>query len=1134
MKNGLVEKRFFRPGWAALVAAVLLSGGAHSQTAGRQQLQGHRTFPVASGAWLGRHAADSHIHLSIVLPLRNSQDLDGLLKDLYDPHSPLYRHFLTPAEFAQRFGATESDYAAIQDFAAAYDLTVTGAFTNRLALGVEGKSADVEKAFHVQIHDFRRDDGSVFFGPDRQPSLDTDVPVVLVEGLDNEQMPRPRVRKTADFAGGASPRAGGSGPVVDKTTTFIGNDYRNAYASGTTLTGAGQTLDLVEFTVYNPSDVTTYESQCNPALNVPVSNVYMDGFTSSTAIDCTAADNYPEIEVALDMEVAMAMAPGLSQVVVYMEGTSPSNVLSRIASDDNARQISCSWGWALTNSQRTAQNGFLAEFAAQGQSYFLAAGDGSSKGIGGFIGDPPYGDTSLENDSLITQTEVGANELTMTGTGAVWSAEVPIPSSAGWQSTGGILQGTKTGDSIPSYQVGLSMTANMGSTVYRNVPDISCVGLQCYVYDCTGQDSVGGTSAATPLWAAFMALVNQQAAASGLGPVGFANPSLYSIGKGPNYTTDFHDITSGNNGSATEFPAVTGYDLATGWGSPNGQPLINDLVGYIPTSTPTATGSFTPTLTASRTRTGTPTFSATSTPTLTPTATATSTATRTPSSTATSTATQTPSPTPSLTRTSTPSATGTLTPTQTSSSTASLTASSTASQTTTSTPTNTPTLTPTQTATQTVTPTNTATATSTATLTPTSSATSTSTNSPTSTATSTASLTASSTATPTATSTPTNTPTLTPTQTATQTVTPTNTATATSTATLTPTSSATPTPTLTPTDTVTATATSTPTFTGTQTATTTPTRTPTLTPTQTATRTVTPTNTATATSTATATATLTASSTTTLTATPTATSTTTNTSTLTPTNTPTATPTNTLQNTATLTASATSTNTATLTATSTPTSSATSTASATPTDTPTSSATLTETSTATPSPTSTLTATPSLTPTGTSTKTPTPSLTSTATQTATSTATSTPTLTRTSTATATPSGTPTATATPTVTSSPTPTPINTATTTAIPSTLTKTPTPSSGFAVQVVPNVGDGSNPFQFRVTLPGPALIMLSVYNIAGERVYDTTEQGTAGVSVIVWNGKNQNGQALSSGLYIYSVQAGGNQKMGKILILH
>jgi len=62
----------------------------------------------------------------------------------------------------------------------------------------------------------------------------------------------------------------------------------------------------------------------------------------------------------------------------------------------------------------------------------------------------------------------------------------------------------------------------------------------------------------------------------------------------------------------------------------------------------------------------------------------------------------------------------------------------------------------------------------------------------------------------------------------------------------------------------------------------------------------------------------------------------------------------------------------------------------------------------------------------------------------------------------------------------------------------------------------------------------MLSVYNIAGERVYDTTEQGTAGVSVIVWNGKNQNGQALSSGLYIYSVQAGGNQKMGKILILH
>src|SRR5579871_618460 len=106
MKSGSLKKRFFCPEWTVLVAAFLLSGAAYSQTAGRQQLQGHRTFAASGSAWLGRHRGDSTLRLSIVLPLHNQQALDELLQGLYDPHSPLYRHFLSPAEFAQRFGAT--------------------------------------------------------------------------------------------------------------------------------------------------------------------------------------------------------------------------------------------------------------------------------------------------------------------------------------------------------------------------------------------------------------------------------------------------------------------------------------------------------------------------------------------------------------------------------------------------------------------------------------------------------------------------------------------------------------------------------------------------------------------------------------------------------------------------------------------------------------------------------------------------------------------------------------------------------------------------------------------------------------------------------------------------------------------
>src|SRR4029077_4033596 len=91
----------------------------------------------------------------------------------------------------------------------------------------------------------------------------------------------------------------------------------------------------------------------------------------------------------------------------------------------------------------------------------------------------------------------------------------------------------------------------------------------------------GGTSFAAPRWAGFLALINQQAVANGSSTLGFINPAVYAIGKGTSYTSDFHDITSGNNnnGKGKSYNAVVGYDLVTGWGSPNGVNLINALAG---------------------------------------------------------------------------------------------------------------------------------------------------------------------------------------------------------------------------------------------------------------------------------------------------------------------------------------------------------------------------------------------------------------------------------------------------------------------------------------------------------------------------------------------------------------------------
>jgi hypothetical protein len=125
------------------------------------------------------------------------------------------------------------------------------------------------------------------------------------------------------------------------------------------------------------------------------------------------------------------------------------------------------------------------------------------------------------------------------------------------------------------------MASNGGSSAYRNVPDVALTANNVYLLFGNGSsETVGGTSCAAPLWAAFTALVNQQNEAEGQPPAGFLNPALYAIGLGTNYNACFHDITTGNNtwpDSPNYFYAVNGYDLCTGWGTPAGSNLINVL-----------------------------------------------------------------------------------------------------------------------------------------------------------------------------------------------------------------------------------------------------------------------------------------------------------------------------------------------------------------------------------------------------------------------------------------------------------------------------------------------------------------------------------------------------------------------------
>jgi uncharacterized repeat protein (TIGR03803 family) len=493
----------------------------------------------------------NRLNVSIGLPLRDRAGLTNLLHQLYDPASTNYHRFLTPAQFADRFGPTEQDYDAVVAFARTHGLAVTERFSNRTLVSVRGTVADMERAFHVRMNVYPHPKESrTFYAPDREPSIDLAVPVLAVSGLDNYRIPHPCLKTLP--AGQAKPNLTGSGP----DGSYVGRDFRAAYVPGLPLTGTGQTVGLLEFdSGYFQSDIDAYENLAGLP-NVPVTPVLLDGYNGGPGEG--------NDEVSLDIEMAISMAPGLAGVVVY-EGSDTDTILNRMATDNLAKQIGASWTYSI---DAVSEQDFL-QFAAQGQSFFNASGDGDAY--------PGAIDTPADDPNV---TVVGGTTLTTSGPGGAWVSETVWNWGGGTGSSGGI----STTYPIPAWQQGLNMSTNQGSTTLRNLPDVAMTADNVYIAYGNGQAGVvGGTSCATPLWAAFVALANQLAVTNGEPTVGFINPAVYGMGKGlgvSSYTNLFHDITTGNNespASPNRFLAVPGYDLCTGWGTPTGSNLVTAL-----------------------------------------------------------------------------------------------------------------------------------------------------------------------------------------------------------------------------------------------------------------------------------------------------------------------------------------------------------------------------------------------------------------------------------------------------------------------------------------------------------------------------------------------------------------------------
>ncbi len=623
------RKLMYRFG-VVLAAAVVVSVSvfsivlmARANLDQRVALSGQAVPLIKQAQLLGAADVQQQLQLSVGLRPRNQQDLAILLSDLYNPHSSLYHRFLTPQQFASDFAPTPDQQQQVASYLRSQGLTVTSIAPNGLLIDATATVAQAEAAFQVAINNYKV--GSrTFFANASAPAIPASLTSLIasIGGLDNAVKWKPLLQSQAT-APMMPTRSANRLRRSAQQTGYGPSDLTGAYdetpLQSAGINGSNQTVAIFELDGYQSSDITQYLQ--NYGLSSPsISNVLVDGFNGAAGAGA--------IEVDLDIEVVAAMAPQASQLIYEGPNTTQgvNDTYNQIVTDDKAQVMTASWGECEAQSgtsELQTLDSIFQQGAAEGISMFAAAGDSGAYDCG----DTNLGVDSPASDPYITG--VGGTNLQLSsgvyGSESVWSDPSATQQGPEGDGGGGGLSSTFT---EPSWQTGPGVQ-NQYSNGNREMPDVTAdadpntgYAVYCTVAaagcSSSGWIEVGGTSAASPLWAGSTAVINQYLQQQGKARVGFYNPTLYQLAATQQAHTPFHDITSGNN---LYYPATTGYDEASGLGSPDIYNIAQDIaagVGPAPTPTPTPAPSPTPGPTA--TATNTPTPAPTNTPTPAPTA----------------------------------------------------------------------------------------------------------------------------------------------------------------------------------------------------------------------------------------------------------------------------------------------------------------------------------------------------------------------------------------------------------------------------------------------------------------------------------------------------------------------------------
>jgi subtilase family serine protease len=567
------------------------------------------------------------LRVRVALKPRSATSLTAYSQAVSTPGTADYRHFLTPAQFRRRFGATTAEVSRVRASLRAHGLDPGPTSAGGLSIPVTATAAQLERAFSLSLRRIVTHGRRATVAATAAPALDASAAgaVQSILGLDTTAARRPElVRPTRDGVrqsrgaarqARARPRVVTGGPqpcVTAEATAPIQNAYTadeiaaaygfsGLYAAGDT--GAGTTIALYELEPNDSTDIDAFQACYGTHTSV-----------SYVSVDGGAGRGAGSGEAALDIENTIGLAPD-AKLIVYQgpnsnsgaPGSGPYDLFSTIINQDRAQVVSVSWGEcesALGASDAAAENTLFEQATIQGQSIVSAAGDSGAQDCD-VPGAVPRTHTAVDDPaSQPFVTGVGGTSLTALG---------PPPTETVWNNegtaTGGALSAGAGGGGVSSLwpmpadqqhaaaALGVVKPNAAGpacgrsSGYCREVPDVAAdadpnTGYQIYwngsgtmIGQPSGWQGIGGTSGAAPVWAALLALADSAPGCAD-SPLGFASPPLYRAANAA-YAADFHDVVSGSNDfthtNGGQFLAGPGYDLASGLGTPNATALVGTL-----------------------------------------------------------------------------------------------------------------------------------------------------------------------------------------------------------------------------------------------------------------------------------------------------------------------------------------------------------------------------------------------------------------------------------------------------------------------------------------------------------------------------------------------------------------------------